>query len=338
MQYDRIRGADNERQTPEQAQQTQALINCLRDYMQARDAAQPPQRRDVHTKMLGLLRAEFTVLPDLPGDLRVGLFAQPATYRAWVRYSNSAQTIENDAKADIRGMAIKLMGVPGTQMLQADAATHDLLLANAPVFAPATVGGVAQLAAAVVGGLVTKISYLITNPRVAWILFKSMRQCANLFQERYCSCVTYAFGEQAVKYIATPRPARPGEVPATAAPGDLRRRAAQQLAQGDAVFDFCLQFQRDEASMPVDDSTREWSLALSPPRRVAQLRILPQVFDTPEIDTYGENLSFNPWHALPEHQPLGGIGRARRDIYVALSTFRREKNDAPLREPADWEV
>ena len=40
-----------------------------------------------NTKTFGVLRGEFTVLPDLPARLRHGLFAEPRTYPAWVRFS-----------------------------------------------------------------------------------------------------------------------------------------------------------------------------------------------------------------------------------------------------------
>ena len=39
-----------------------------------------------------------------------------------------------------------------------------------------------------------------------------------------------------------------------------------------------------------------------------------------------ENLSFNPWHSLPAHRPLGGINRARKVVYPALSKLRHERN------------
>ena len=41
-------------------------------------------------------------------------------------------------------------------------------------------------------------------------------------------------------------------------------------------------------------------------------------------ETFGENLSFTPWHSLPEHRPLGGINRARKAIYRAISRQRHE--------------
>jgi hypothetical protein len=112
----------------------------------------------------------------------------------------------------------------------------------------------------------------------------------------------------------------------------------RDLARGDAVFDFCVQFQRDEACMPIDDPFRPWSLALSPPRKLATVRILPQVFDTDAIRSYGENLSFTPWHCLPEHLPLGALNRTRRAVYDTLSTYRRERNLAPRAEPTGWDV
>jgi hypothetical protein len=36
---------------------------------------------------------------------------------------------------------------------------------------------------------------------------------------------------------------------------------------------------------------------------------------------------------LPEHRPLGGISRARRQVYLALSEFSHERNQAPRVEP-----
>ena len=69
-------------------------------------------------------------------------------------------------------------------------------------------------------------------------------------------------------------------------------------------------------------------------RAVATLTIPAQVFDTAERREFGDNLSFDPWRTLPEHRPLGGIGRARRQVYEALSIFRHERNQAPRVEPS----
>ena len=86
-------------------------------------------RRDAHPKMHGVVKAEFTVEPDLPPELRVGVFSEPRTYQAWIRFSNQFDTINPDSTRDIRGMAIKLMGVPGEKLLDAEKyeQTHDFI-------------------------------------------------------------------------------------------------------------------------------------------------------------------------------------------------------------------
>lgn len=96
-------------------------------------------RRDAHPKMHGLVKAEFIVDSDLPAELRVGLFAQPGVYQAWIRFSNQNGTIQPDIKGDIRGMAIKVMGVPGEKILPdpALARTQDFILISTNVFVTA---------------------------------------------------------------------------------------------------------------------------------------------------------------------------------------------------------
>jgi hypothetical protein len=37
-------------------------------------------------------------------------------------------------------------------------------------------------------------------------------------------------------------------------------------------------------------------------------------------------MSFNPWHAVPAHKPLGGINRLRQAVYQAISKLRHEMN------------
>ena len=54
------------------------------------------------------MEAELSVLPDLPAHARVGMFGAPATYRAYVRFSNGACTRQSDRKPDVRGVAIKV--------------------------------------------------------------------------------------------------------------------------------------------------------------------------------------------------------------------------------------
>ena len=92
-----------------------------------------PVRRGQHPKHHGCVRAEFVVEPDLPEEYRVGLFREPKTFPAWIRFSNGGQ--QDDRKADAHGMAVKLMGVDGPKALDGeDGATHDFVMVDSPVF------------------------------------------------------------------------------------------------------------------------------------------------------------------------------------------------------------
>jgi hypothetical protein len=122
-------------------------------------------------------------------------------------------------------------------------------------------------------------------------------------------------------------------------PHDFLRQAMQQQLHYEAVyFDFCVQFQTTETSMPVEDPRIIWSEKASPFHKVATIKIMQQDFDNAAQDALGENLSFNPWRALPEHQPLGAINHSRLAIYLAMAEFRHSNNQAAQHEPEDWEI
>jgi hypothetical protein len=81
-----------------------------------------------------------------------------------------------------------------------------------------------------------------------------------------------------------------------------------------------------------------WPERLSRAVPVATLRLPRQRFDTPAQLAFAHNLSFNPWHCVPEHRPLGNQNRARRRLYGELSRLRQSMNAAPHREPTGDEV
>ena len=295
-------------------------------------------RRDAHPKMHGLVQAQFTVEPDLPEVLSVGLFSEAKTYPAWIRFSNQSGTIQADSKGDIRGMAIKLMQVSGEKLLEAekDAQTHDFITISTDVFVTKDVKEFDELIKAVTGNLLQQALFFPLHPRVGLNLYKSMRKFANPLQIRYFSTTPYLLGERAVKYSVIPRIQNKDPIPTNPSDNYLREAMVAQLQNGDAVFDFCIQLQTDPKKMPIEDPGKLWDETLSPFHKVASIKIPSQVFSTPERDELGENLSFTPWHALPEHRPLGGVNRARKVIYDLISTFRHQKNNQPRTEPTGF--
>ena len=53
---------------------------------------------------------------------------------------------------------------------------------------------------------------------------------------------------------------------------------------------------------------------------------------------FAKRLSYNPWHSIAEHRPLGNQGRARKRIYLELSKLRHQMNAVPHFEPRGDEV
>jgi hypothetical protein len=90
-----------------------------------------------------------------------------------------------------------------------------------------------------------------------------------------------------------------------------------QLAGEDVYYEFGIQVQSDPEKMPVEDPLVIWDESLSPFQRVAIIRIPKQDISDESWVEFGENLSFTPWHSLPEHRPIGSNNRARRAIYEA---------------------
>jgi hypothetical protein len=166
--------------------------------------------------------------------------------------------------------------------------------------------------------------FFLTHPRAASVAVSSRQHATSHLEIPYWSTTPYLFGQgQAVKYIVRPASRHTTPLPSPLTPGYLAERLAAHLARQDAVFDFFIQFQTDGRRMPIEDASVEWRQRDSPHRRVAQIRIPSQRLDDEAAATACEAMTFNPWHALPDHRPLGGFNRARREIYRAMGEFRR---------------
>ncbi len=101
-----------------------------------------------------------------------------------------------------------------------------------------------------------------------------------------------------------------------------------------ARFDLMLQVRNDARPEVIDNPTVTWDV---PTFRVATLTIPPQQFASPEQMRFCEALSFTPWHALPEHRPLGEINAVRREVYLASSALRHKVGKTAQAEPTGTE-
>jgi len=107
----------------------------------SKDYPEGQTKRDAHPKSLACLQAEFIVEPDIPAELKVGIFEFPRTYSAWIRISSASGKIQSDKAKDLRGFAIKIMGVKGErfQRQNGEKETQDFILISYPIMPLGTV-------------------------------------------------------------------------------------------------------------------------------------------------------------------------------------------------------
>ena len=170
------------------------------------------------------------------------------------------------------------------------------------------------------------------------MLKATQKAITNPLQIQYWSQCPSKLGPHAIKFSAKPCSSKVDPKPAS--PGDnfLQEAVSRLLKKEEVSFDFMVQLQTDPVKMPVEDSTMVWDEKLSPFVKVATIRIPVQNPDSPAQLEFSENLSFTPWHSLPDHRPLGNTNRIRRVVYELISRLRHQKNKVPRVEPTGTEV
>lgn len=304
---------------PDEDARLRELALQLRE-LQKKHANGGKAKRALHAKHNLNVEGEFTILPDLPEHARVALFAEPKTYKAYVRFSNGAGAAQPDKKPDVRGVAVKVLGVPGKKLIPGmeDATTQDFLMIrsastpfrNAEEFVALVRAaanplrlfsflGVAGISRGI--GMLRALSKGLALPT------------GSLATTRYFSALPIAFSPYAVRYALKPHAEDAGAVG-----GDLGQELAARLAAGPVTYDFQVQYFVDEAKTPIEDGSVEWTEEVAPFVTVARLTLLKQDVASPRgkrVSDFIEGLSFDPWHAVAELRPLGNMMRARSHAY-----------------------
>jgi len=301
--------------------------------------------RGGNTKTHGIVRATFVVHDNLPPEFRHGIFAEPKSYRAWVRFSGPGPYITPDIDdVGFMSMSIKLMGVPGPKLMEEEKFTQDMTGVSTPTFVTPDVKANAQLQLESLKN--AQIFYFINlhNSHLLDLIMQALwiKTQSSPFEAAYFSCVPYLLGEgQAMQYSMWPNRTKRAPVPRLPLrpPDDyLRAAMVKTLNQEDVEFDVRLQLQKDPHLMPIENNAVLWPEKLSPRASVATVYIPRQKFDSLAQIDFEKRLSYNPWHCIPEHRPLGNQGRARRRMYLMLSTLRHTMNAIPHYEPTGDEV
>lgn len=318
--------------------------------------------RSVHAKSHGLLRGQLQVLNGLPPELAQGIFARPASFPVVMRLSTIPGDILDDKVSVPRGMAIKVVGVPGTQLSslekentgQEAAVTQDFVLVNGPAF-------LAPTAKKFLGSLKLLAGTTDKAPRMKQALSAVLQGAEKVLEavggesdtlkslgghpethilgETFYSQAPILYGSYMAKIALVP--VSPELTALTDAPVDLKNqpdglRAAviDFFARHGATWELRVQLCRDINSMPLENAAIEWPEQDSPYLPVARITALPQAGWSEALSSaIDDGMSFSPWHGVLEHRPLGSIMRVRKAAYAMSARFRFERTGKVLREP-----
>jgi hypothetical protein len=328
-----------ERAEPDEEQYLNDIISTMGRQMQGLWKPGGYQRGG-NTKTHGIVRAEFIVRDDLPEHMRRGIYATPRTYPAWVRFSGPGPYITADIDdVGFMSMSIKLMDVPGPKLMDDEKFTLDMFGVSPPTFVTADTKSNSDLQYWSLKNASLFHFLKFKNHHVLDLVMQSLwiKTQSSPLESEFFSCVPYLLGEgQAMQYsmrsrlkTRTPIPRLPLRPPQNY----LRDAMVATLAKQDVEFDVLLQVQTDPFLMPIENNAVYWPPKLSPRIPAAIVRIPRQKFDSPAQLDFARVLSYNPWHTIPDHRPLGNQSRARFRMYKELSSYRQKMNGAQHYEP-----
>ena len=333
-----------EKPLPGEAEYLDAIIATFEQQM--RGLWKPGgMERGGNTKTHGIVRGEFIVHDNLPAAFRHGIYAQPQRFPAWVRFSGPGPYITPDIDdVGFMSISIKLMGVSGAKLMAEERHTLDLFGVSPPTFVTPDTRANAHLQRWSLKNASLFHFLNFKRPHVLDLIMQALfiKTQSSPFEAPYFSCVPYLLGEgQAMQYSVWPKSTHKTPIPnlPRRPPDDyLRDAMVAALAADNVEFDIRLQLQTDAFLMPIENNGVLWPEKLSPRVSVATLRLYQQTFDSPAQMAFAKQLSYNPWHTIAEHRPLGNQSRARQRMYYELSKLRHDANAVPHYEPTGDET
>ena len=321
--------------------------------------------RPVHAKSHGALVGTLQALPNLPEPLSQGLFALAGTHPVILRFSTNPGDMLADSVSSPRGLAIKGLKVDGPRVASdPGGSTQDFVCITTNAFsAPDPKGFLAQIRT-FDKALDTpeEVKHLVSvSARAANAVLKAVHlpsatlegigaSSTHILGESFSTVAPLRFG----RYVA-----KLGFAPGSESLKQLTGKAVDLGADYNALADLIKQFFRHQTAVwdvkaqlalapeqpgmdekdkdfPIEVADKVWPEDKSPWQTVARITVEPQ-------DTYSdarqlfvdERLSFNPWHALEAHRPLGGVMRSRLKAYEEAIKYRAQRNERERSQPLD---
>ena len=278
---------------------------------------------------------------------------------ASVRLSPDLENGDNGS----RGMAIKVFNVGGEMLVNDKGAKNqDFLMINTPGFAFPNVQSYLRLTNALLESKSGADPTAAFTPASDWtpedvanikktgaaigkIKSKTVR---NPLEVQYFAAAPSSFGKDRVmKFSAEPcggekdQPAFTADEKSKLSENYLNESIASTMSNNENVcIDLKIQVlnadqvkadrkRTDVSGDVIEDATREWNEKESPFvfKKVAKITVpSPQTVDLADVTQQEcKSQAFNPWHSLEEHQPLGGINRLRKPVYINSAGNRLRK-------------
>ncbi len=270
-----------------------------------------------------------------PPSARNGVFSMSGkSWPVYVRFSNGSSRHQGDGEPDVRGFALKLVGVPGAKLIAGmeNEQTQDFLLIDTPTIPFRTPDEFMMFVRAAKDGPAKLLPRLITAfglGRALGILWGALRaeKVKSYATHAFHSAAPVAFGRTAAKIALFPS-GNAEQGPAVKGNDYLRQDITARLKQGPLAWTMRAQLFVDQAHTPIEDTAVKWE---APWVDLATLTLPQQDADSPrgrEISELVSRLSFDPWHTSEEHRPLGAIMRARKVAY-GVSVIARQAAAEP---------
>ncbi len=289
---------------------------------------QKPAERAVFRKQHGIAYGNFVVNKDIEDKFKVGIFSGN-TYECAVRFSSDTSPNAKDLHTTL-GVGLKLFGVEGPKLI-GEGTNADFIFQNIDRF---FAKNAAQMCKFTTAGVIDRDynSYINKHPELGNILQAMTKEEASVLSASYWAILPFKLGEhQEVKYRLVPEDTYEG------VPFDdknyLKLDLEQRLLKKQATFRFEIQLRTNKEAMSLDNAQTVWSAQESPFICIAKLHLPQQDINSIGQAEFGNNLAFNIWRTLPEHEPLGSIAHVRKKVYAASAAARHQANGQLQQEP-----
>lgn len=268
------------------------------------------------------------VVGSVPDQFRVGPFATDASWPAYVRFSNGSGDRQPDGVTDVRGIAVKLVGVPGKKIIPGleDRKTQDFLFIQMPAIAfkdPDEFVAFVRIAARRQPALLLPRLFRAYGLRRGFQILKALAgtpKVSSMATTTFHTAAPIRFGATAAKLALFPVGSGTAPPRSSSSQGSdqLRNDLVERLKADPITYSLRAQLFLDDATTPIEDASVVWPEDRTPHVEIARLILPRQDVGTPrgrEIEDTVESLSFDPWHATEDLRPLGAIMRARSVAY-----------------------